>query len=1447
MVQREEGREQQRNVNQSTNTFMKGMDKDTDLSILAKDAYIHAQNFRLMTSHGTSSMALENIEGNLEVFNSFTTPIQILTNGNIIDSESFSNYSIVGYTNVRETLVLFLTNNVLSAIATATVTQGTFSNMQIVYWDYNSQDGSRLNFSTTNPISAIGRYESAILQKVYWVDGVNVFRFINIADPTIWNFPVNRFNILPVFNLTAPVFTEFITGSLQSGKIQYAYQVYQRYGGESLFSTCSPLISLTTTGNANGTTQNFFGDPINTNTGKGIALNITLPSGNNFTSIRVVSILYTQLNAPPTINIVAEQSIAPNTSNVNIFDFGSTYLGSYTFEQFSVISTYLFSAKVLETKNNYLFAGNITEIDWDVTFDARAYRFAGSENGNVTLHGVSQLYNNQGGYDLVSYVTYNGTPGYYITAGASFKGIPIPVPSDHDAINPYNNTANDANSSALFRYTKDSTQLGGNGPNVSFSFTNSTSKFTLDQTVNGGILSNPYTDYSNPVIETTLVGYQRDEIYRFGIIFLNAIGQSSTVKWIADVRFPTIYDSNFISPNITGSVGSTYLGSGKSATLINGITAFPLGINFIINTTGLYAQGAVSYQIVRVKRTSIDRTIMAQGITLPLNYNTSFSPARYTLQPFIGYTSSGTTQPYPATTNPDFNKLEFDSPEVTINKDLIYVNGDRLDIVGVLNNGVLWDTQNNEAVSISKPLANVNSYVSLFLKYVYKYFSLTPVSTLANYYNSTFPNTKTQISENGTYMIPHTIDASYFALGGVSNGTNLTPFSNYTFYNVVDNTSQNGGPTHYAQASGSTKAVIVTTIPIVSGDNGVSTGVSITGLLDPVEFLTVNSWTLLGTPNNWGINNQTYGGPVPNLLLCNYRRMNGTSGISATSQYSGNTYNSRQNNVYIACSPVYSITDNTLITVYGGDTYIGMFDYQRTFVESKAGTPVIQSQQWDVTSVYFPVETTINLDYRIDQSMSKIANNPNSILINESSGLYTFNQTISGSVYSYDLTESYGLYTYNSVYSQENTTISYFPPNQNVINVSQTFDTRILASSKKINGELYDNWVNFNINNFIDVDSTYGSLNNMIQFNDLLLFWQDKAFGNLSVNPRSIISDNNPGQIVLGTGGVLDRFDYISTLIGNPGGTAPIHGQNGVYWLDTLGKTLYLFHGQDSYFSRGTPLPFSKLKGLSAFLNDNVTNGTIWLGTYDYKYNEVIFSITTPVNGVNYSNYTFGYNELSNCFSSFYSYQPSLYINTYSKDYFTTSNNIAGLSLWLHNYGNRANFYGTVYSSYVTFAVNDNYASTKVFDNLMYNTSSTSVGYLIGDPASYSNYQDTFTQFLVYNTKQSTGFVNITLAQTTPYVPNLMIGTTAIDMSTNTAKRENNFVTNIGRNNITNSIGTPYPDVDVISTSTYDTTRLFRERMRDKFAIITMVYGNNAANNIFSVPYVITTYRRSYR
>jgi hypothetical protein len=1279
------------------NTFTKGMNKDTDYSIIPKEAYLDASNFHLITNKGNSSGSLEVIEGN-----------------SLVDNNTPSTHKIIGYCNVREDMVIFSTDNASSRIAKVTTSDGNLLNYTVLYDDTSMTN--KLNFNLSHKIKAIGRYETTSIRKVYFVDNYNPIRFFSIdnllANPTQ---DVSKFDIIPDCSILAPVFNSYINGNLTAGKIQYAYQLFDNNGAETLFSSASKLIALTTAKTSGSSNIDFKGTSIDVNTFKGVNFTILVSAG--FTKIRIISIKYNSLNAIPVINIVTEQDISIDGGLYSFNDYGENYLGSYTYEEFAIIGRYVFKAKELETKNDYLFVGNVSNIDWDITYDARAYRF-GPFSYSTALIYSSNL------FDTIGVTTSNYAD----------------VPTNHDCINYWKNDITNDNttfttSSLQYQYQADHTTLGGEGIHLKYEFIYDT--ITIDNTIAGNETHTAFTDYSNPYVDINLVGYQRDEIYRFGIVFFNKKGINSSVKWIGDIRFPT-YSENIkhVSSGIVTEAGiaNPVLDSSSNITRID---AKILGIRFWISGLGeAKAQGAEYYQIVRCKRESLDRTVLAQGLV-----SNTIVWAGDTTQEYQVYQTP--TAYRPSVGIIDINDVvEFISPEINFNKNLTYVNNDRLDVIGGALDVQGWNNKLNTPITSSTSMivsdgSNFSASLkyhrieSAFLEYTRQRINVT-LTTIVDYVNS-------------DYDVAPVIDIN-----------RTIKFKNWTAENsfIRKNFNPSG-----------TKAILT---------------------LD--TSVTINTNSLISTCSINNVNYTIHGSPV-----VNYRR--------PTVQYGGNSYSNRLVNTYIVCSEIKTIGSlNTIITdVFGGDTYIGMYDYLRNIVWDGRNPNRTQ------LDLLFPVETSIDLVYRQDKCFSKIPADFdfNKQYLTEKAGVYGDTST------RYIFTQPGDLYVYNSVYSQENITKKFYLANPN-IQTNQTYDTRVINSNKKINGELTDNWTIFKLDNFIDVDSTYGKLNILENYNNTLYFWQDKGFGALSVNTRSLISDNSTSQLVLGTGGVLDRYDYIDNSMGSISQFGLITGKDGLYWYDTLNNVFCKY--------KGSVESLSKIKGIQSYLNNFGDQSTICIGVPDNKYTECIFTL---INGNN-QKVTFAYNEIIGAFTSTYSYLPTVYLSSYDQHYYTTKDNN---EIYLHNNGTVCNFYSITSPSHITFIVNDNFHETKIFGNLEYETKSLS--YTI--TGNINNYYDTFNTLAVYNTKQHSGNVSIVTNNST--------------IGYNTSKKENTFVTMMPRNIVTTS---SIYDVDVQSPSNWNTSRLFKEKMRDKYIIVSLTY-NNSTNKNLSLPFVVTNYIGSKR
>ena len=434
----------------------------------------------------------------------------------------------------------------------------------------------------------------------------------------------------------------------------------------------------------------------------------------------------------------------------------------------------------------------------------------------------------------------------------------------------------------------------------------------------------------------------------------------------------------------------------------------------------------------------------------------------------------------------------------------------------------------------------------------------------------------------------------------------------------------------------------------------------------------------------------------------------------------------------------------------------------------------------------------------------------NKYMLNENPGYYT------GANASQNLSQPKGLYVYNSIYSQENITLKFYHKSDLVTSNIHEYDTRILVSEKKINGEISDSWTKFKLDNFIDVDSTYGEITQLKTYKNLLYYWQPKAYGVLSVNERTLLQDNNPGGLVLGTGGVLDRYDYISNVTGCSYRFSVIEGLNGLYWIDTINKSLIRYNGQE--------INLSKQKGINNILSAiSISTLPETTSVYDKRYNEVLFKINyTNFFGTSYK--VLSYNELLDSFNGLYGFNPDIFISVNNTDYLSWSNNSTNSinnKLWIHNIGNKAQFYGLLAGdSKLSFIVNDNYDLTKVFD--MFEFSSSAI-----DGNNINQLTNTFYSIRVYNDYQNSNYQSVT-------------------NTSNLTRKERGFKLSVPRNRV--EIGAINNPNIFTSINIDNETRQFKERMRDKYLHVDLNYYNIGNPTIkFSIPYIVTNYRVSNR
>lgn len=388
--------------------------------------------------------------------------------------------------------------------------------------------------------------------------------------------------------------------------------------------------------------------------------------------------------------------------------------------------------------------------------------------------------------------------------------------------------------------------------------------------------------------------------------------------------------------------------------------------------------------------------------------------------------------------------------------------------------------------------------------------------------------------------------------------------------------------------------------------------------------------------------------------------------------YGGYTKNNIENSTYYSYSNIkkYVKGQKNNITSFIGDTYICVFQYtpihKFTFSEPKYFSTTFKVN-------YIPLETALNLYYEQGYTYSE---NP--------SIQRTWLQEQPGRVRDFG-SQSIPQNVYNTAYSSQPILTPKFSHNSIITKQDQLFNFRCRFSDKKENNELVDSWTIFRAANYIDVDPNYGKITALKTFKNNLVFFQEDAFGIFSVNERVAVTDNNNQYILLGSGGVLSRYDYVSTSNGMHDDTfACVTTATALYWTDLSRTELCQYAGGDRYEI------ISKTKNVNSFVSQSL-NGV------DKKYikivndrvnNEVIFGMDDES--------SISFNEVAQLFYSKYAYPVTVDgINFNNTLLFNYKNSfVDSVSAWNEGRGSYL-FEGFQ----LIFIINEQYNKVKVFDN----------------------------------------------------------------------------------------------------------------------------------------------------
>lgn len=1439
---------------QQVNTFTNGMNIDADINMISNNQYRYAQNIKISSDDSSTYGALTASEF-IKRYGLLLPSSEIIIGTGVVNKIE----NLIENIGLLFTRTVDLQGNYLyNTLYKLTNLDNSIPTLTVVF-------KADLNLCPNGEyMSIVTNFESVENIKVYFTDGLSQIKVVNIADIDRYTIDLASNSgilsdntildttpgaVLPPFELQS-----LTVGSLPVGMVQYCYQLFNVRSNETATSPLSSLIHLTQSA-SNINNQEYKGSPADTNSGKACVLKTIVT--NYYDKCRIIRVLYKANDNTPEINIIDEIPLSYDDSlTISYTDNGGSMLSELTIDQFNLLTGYQFTAKSITKLENRLFAANIQESTWDVEYDARAYRSNG--NGVVRIenaNNINTLEFTHNDYDMST------------------------ISKEHDCINPYNILKPS-------EFTSDNQYIysnfvgvgpiinglpslvkvqGGSGPNVSYTFATIDIELERSQYLQSSGLSNnpeihvsPRQDamyvkndlmdqthaitfpvstprihnYADPYFASKFKGYQRDEIYRFGIVFYNKKGIASPVHWIGDIRMPHASDNSPFEVN-TESVDGTdmvYQSVGKV-----------LGIQFNISNIPTYAQsGIVGFEIVRCDRTELDRTVLIQSAAaLIANYKgndkvqniggeleyrplitLTYTKGIYSDVVDYSYIHYGTIDGYPSfnggfiTSSKDIptSYVQLISPEISINPD-------------ATNNLIGTDSYFDSIFG----LASIVKTKAAFGKS--DNVSIAAVAGKYLKYDGTYEDTSYSdnnyiglvVDASSTYTSDMSYNVNKLTLAYSSGGQMIMKYYVPFKTNRVSNVDSSIGKID--------KNISKTAVAINMPYNGVIDKSPYYTNIGDIVYLNFSS-TFFGS-STYNTGNAKIGphGPalianIPNILdtIKTFGQIKDTIGSSTytTDQlikssygtilignikkqiipYNGNTYTSRQNSIYISTGSYkfFNLTQHQssyIVDTFGGDTYIGILDYPVT-MQFQYKDIAQEDNRRIFVGAYIPFESTINLNLTYGAEVHRTFRKSDQFI----QGWVQTDITQIQDLYSQD--KPY--YQYNGVYSAQPTAKTYLPKDVYSLDDVHTAN-RIVCSEAKTTNEVTDNWTKFKFANYVDVDNQYGAITNIKAFNNRLLFWQASAFGVASVNDRSLIQDNNIGALTLGTGGILDRYDYVSTTNGNSTVNAKdiVYSDRAVYWYDFNKNTILQYTNNVD--------PISKSKGVQTYLNKlKKTNRDSVIGLYDIKYNDIWFT---------FGNKSLIYSEQSQYFTNFNTHVPEQTLQ-FADRTITIKDNL--LHLISGDELDIANLQTVEQISKVVFAINSDSLYTKVYDNVEVH------GYILNGEDIVINTNDIMAKFA---TKSQTSMV---------------VNSTDIDY------REDSYRFYIPRQyqgTMLNAdeylINTTLYDSSVLTTNeTYDQedTTTFAPRMRGKYMVCEYTL-NTISGMTFAIPYITTFYRIS--
>lgn len=374
-------------------------------------------------------------------------------------------------------------------------------------------------------------------------------------------------------------------------------------------------------------------------------------------------------------------------------------------------------------------------------------------------------------------------------------------------------------------------------------------------------------------------------------------------------------------------------------------------------------------------------------------------------------------------------------------------------------------------------------------------------------------------------------------------------------------------------------------------------------------------------------------------------------------RFGGDTPEAILNNIwYPAGIPVIinpESSGNTTIYYTVGDTFLTRYDCLKAYTD-------VESTNGVAEVVSFMCESRVNVDGRYDRNIGQT----NTLTLNPT------NSNLINDVY----TQKDNYFTYHTVdYSRFSN--NYFP-------------VTIVWSKEKHNSSEIDEWTSFNMASSLDLDGDKGEIVSLNTFNNEIFCFQTTGLSNILFNNRVQIptSDNVPIEITNGL--KVEGKRYISNTIGCGNKWSIVTTPNGIYFIDNITNSLYLFNGQiDSLSDR---------LGFRQWISEN--NSNLKWGPLADDFNNFVSYYDKNNNDIYFINKgtALVYSELLQQFTSFMDYGGVPYMFNIGSDYYSIKDNM----LYENFAGDYNIFYGEYKPYSVTFISNADEPYDKIFNTV---------------------------------------------------------------------------------------------------------------------------------------------------